>query len=149
MARQSGTTPSGSNVFTAFFFYKYATPSGSCNNRDNWNHNGIACPVGADFTSALTTPTGLNVYKNMAQISGTTPSGSNVPVAYFYKYMTPLGSCNNRDNWNHNGIAYPVGADFTSALTTPTGLNVYKNMAQISGTTPSGSNVYTTFSINM
>ena len=54
--------------------------------------------VGADFTSALTTPTGLNVYKNMTQQSGTTPSGSNVPAAYSYKYATPLGSCNNHGN---------------------------------------------------
>ena len=122
MTRQSGTTPSGANVFTAFFFYKYATPLGSsCNNRDNWKHSGIAYPVGADFTSALTTPTGLNVYKNMTQQSGTTPTGSNIPATFFYKYMTPLRSCNNHDNWNHNGIACPVGADFTSALTTPLG----------------------------
>ena len=52
------------------------------------------CIVGADFTSALTTPTGLNVYKNKNQQSGTTPSGSNIFTAFIYKYMTPLGSCN-------------------------------------------------------
>ena len=56
----------------------------------------IACPVGADFTSALTTPTGLNVYKNKNQQSGTTPLGSNIFTAFIYKYMTPLGSC--KDN---------------------------------------------------
>jgi len=58
----------------------------------------IACPVGADFTSALTTPTGLNVYKNMTQQPGTTPSGSNIYTTSFYKYATTKWSNNNQEN---------------------------------------------------
>ena len=64
----------------------------------------IACPVGADFTSALTTPTGLNVYKKMTQQSCTTPSGSNIPATYSYKYATTTWSNNNRGNHKNKTI---------------------------------------------
>ena len=39
--------------------------------------------VGADFTSALTTPTGLNVYKNMTQQTGYDPVGVECPCGIF------------------------------------------------------------------